>query len=109
MNENQYGFKKGSSTEAAVLNLVDKIEEAMKNEEHALGIFLDIQGAFDNIPHFAIEKALNKTAAKGMIAKWIMYMVKTRKINLTISGKKIQERYQKDVRKEESYRLSYGT
>ena len=36
MEKSQYGFKKGSSTEAAVLNLVDKIQEALKNEEHAM-------------------------------------------------------------------------
>ena len=89
LNKSQYGFKKGSSTEAAVLNLVNKIQEAMKNDEHALGIFLDIQGAFDNLPHFAIRKALNKTAARGMIGEWIMHMVMNRKINLRTAGKTI--------------------
>lgn len=95
MNKNQYGFKKGSSTEAAVLNLTNKIQEALKNDEHAIGIFLDIQGAFDNLPHCAISKALNTTAAKGMVADWIMHMIKNRQIILKTSGKSITRKITK--------------
>ena len=43
-SKHQYGFKKGSSTEAAILRLVNTIETVLKNGNVALGIFLDIEG-----------------------------------------------------------------
>ena len=95
MNKYQYGFRKGSSTEAAILNLVDKIQEALKNDEHVLGIFLDIQGAFDNLPYHAIRKALNRTAAKGMICDWIMDKIENRHIELKSSGTTISRKIPK--------------
>ena len=88
-SKHQHGFKAGSSTDTAVVNLIEKIENALKNGNHALGIFLDIEGAFDNLPFDSIEKALNKTEAKGQIANWIVYMIKNRSICLKMAGAEI--------------------
>ena len=82
----QYGFKKGSSTDAALLKLIDNIQEALKVGHHALGVFLDIEGAFDNLPHDSIKRALNQTKAKGMVSDWIVNMIKNRHIILKSSG-----------------------
>ena len=35
---------------------------------NALGVFLDINGAFDNLPFHAIKQALEETDAKGQIS-----------------------------------------
>ena len=48
MSNDQYGFRKGRSTATAVSALVDKIERNILREKYALGVFLDIEGAFDN-------------------------------------------------------------
>ena len=52
----------------------------------ALGIFLDIQGAFDNIPFVAIKRALEKTKAKGNVSNWILHFITTRKLKLNLQG-----------------------
>ena len=52
-------------TNAPVHKLVHKIERAILNSGMALGTFLDIEGAFDNVAFHAIEKALNKKCSSG--------------------------------------------
>ena len=46
---NQYGFRKNHSTDYALINLCDKIVNALSNKEHMIGIFLDLSKAFDTI------------------------------------------------------------
>jgi ribonuclease HI len=86
LSPKQYGFRKGSSTESAILKLVSQIESALKIGNFALGIFLDIQGAFDNVPFIAIKRALEKTKAKGNVSNWILYLIKSRKLKLNLKG-----------------------
>ena len=73
-----------------------------------MGVFFDIQGAFDNIPIQSIKRALNKTSAKGMVADWIINMISNRKMELNWGNIKINRTIQKGCHKGESYRLSYG-
>ena len=89
INKNQYGFRRGHATDTAILNLVNKIQRALKRGNHALGIFLDIEGAFDNLPFEAIKKALDKTEAKGQVSNWIINMIKNRYITLKLGSTSI--------------------
>ncbi len=86
LSHKQYGFKKGSGTESAILKLVSIIESALKVGNYAFGIFLDIEGAFDNIPFTAIKRALEKTKAKGNVSNWILHFISTRKLKLNLKG-----------------------
>ena len=56
---NQHGFRVGESTESALHQLVTKIEKTIVEGQFALGIFLDIEGAFDNFSFKSITEALN--------------------------------------------------
>ena len=78
MKKSQFGFRAGLSTDTATFNLMTKVELSLKQNHHALGVFLDIEGAFDSIPHTTIKKTLDKTEAKGMVSNWIQYMVQNR-------------------------------
>ena len=40
LHDNQYGFRKKSSTHVALLNFIDKVMEAIENCEYALGVLL---------------------------------------------------------------------
>ena len=86
LSPKQYGFRKGSSTESAILKLVSKIESALKIGNFSLGIFLDIAGAFDNIPFIAIKRALEKSKAKGNVSNWILHLITSRKLKLNLKG-----------------------
>ena len=48
LSASQYGFRAGVSTETALHELVHRVEHCLVRKQPALGIFLDIVGAFDN-------------------------------------------------------------
>jgi len=48
LNNSQNAYLAGKSTETALHNLVQRIERAINNKEYALGVFLDIEAAFNN-------------------------------------------------------------
>ena len=47
IHKNQHGFQKGKSTETAISKTVNVIENHMNQGKYCIGLFLDIQGAFD--------------------------------------------------------------
>ena len=49
MHKNQHAFRKGRSTETALSDTVDILESEVLRKGHAVGVFLDIEGAFDNL------------------------------------------------------------
>lgn len=46
---NQYGFRKGKSTEDAVLDLTEFITKSVDNNLKCTGLFLDLSKAFDTV------------------------------------------------------------
>ena len=56
----QHAFQAGKSTESALHHLVGQIEKALDGGEYALGVFFNIQRAFDNTPITSIKKALHE-------------------------------------------------
>ena len=86
LSKKQYGFKRGSSTTAAIHKLVRKLEMAILNKGMALGTFLDIEGAFDNVSFGAINRALKKNCNSTKVNQWIMSMIHGRKTKVELQG-----------------------
>ena len=86
LSKKQFGFRRGSSTIAAVHKLVRKLEFAILNQGMALGTFLDVEGAFDNVSFDSIEEALNSKCASRGVNRWIMSMIRNRKIHVELQG-----------------------
>jgi hypothetical protein len=61
--------------------LVDNIEMLRSLNTPGLIIFLDIKGAFDNVPYAALEETLQNPArhVEPEIARWIMHLLRTRR------------------------------
>ena len=51
MNKNQHGIKSDHSTYMALVVMPENITNVLDNGEYAIGIFLDLQKAFDNVDH----------------------------------------------------------
>ena len=47
----QFGFRKGYSTEQAVLEITDNLNSAIDNKQITCGLFLDFSKAFDTVNH----------------------------------------------------------
>ena len=51
LSNNQYGFRAGPLTQQVVIELVDKISQAIERKEYTVGLFLDLSKAFDTVNH----------------------------------------------------------
>ena len=55
----QFGFRKNHSTSQAVMEVVDSIYQHYDNREVTMGIYLDLQKAFDTVNHAILIEKLN--------------------------------------------------
>ena len=88
LNKRQYGFVRGASTETALHKILHKIEKTIINSGLALGTFLDVEGAFDNVAFSAIEKALHRKCESPIVTKWIMDLIRNRSTTVELNGHK---------------------
>ena len=63
--DKQFGFRKNHSTTHALNYSVSQIQEGIKNNEHVLGIFIDLSKAFDTIDHSILLKKLEHYGIRG--------------------------------------------
>ena len=59
LNKNQFGFRKGLSTENAIIHFIDKIYTGLENRQHTVAIFMDLSKAFDVLDHQTLAINLN--------------------------------------------------
>ena len=86
ISKKQFGFKRGYSTTAAVHKIVRSLETAILNKGMALGTFLDIEGAFDNVSFDAIGRALTHNCNSTGVTQWILSMIHNRTITVELQG-----------------------
>ena len=80
---NQFGFRKGHSTDLAIIQLLDKITESFANKEHLIGIFMDLSKAFDTIDHDILIYKLKRYGVHGLALSWIIdYLIENNIIQI---------------------------
>ena len=52
----QFGFQEGHSTEHAIIQLIDQINNYFEKNHFTLGIFIDLKKAFDTVGHAILIK-----------------------------------------------------
>ncbi len=84
----QHAFRKGRSTESALSNMAEHIESALVKNEFALGVFLDIQGAFDNVQPESIIQGMRDKDIEEHFIRWYEHYLRNRKIEFMHQGVK---------------------
>lgn len=84
--EFQFGFRKKRSTQMALLILVDKIINALENDEFAVGIFLDFSKAFDTVDHTILLNKLDHYGVRGNSLSWLKSYLCNREQFTTFQG-----------------------
>ena len=69
--EHQYGFRKGHSTNHAVITLVERVAKALDTGKIVVGVYLDIRKAFDAIDHPILLRKLYSLGIRGNLYTWI--------------------------------------
>jgi ribonuclease HI len=86
LSDSQHAFRKGRSTESALSNMTEYIEYALANGEYALGVFLDIQGAFDNVKPSSIVQGMKDKGIDSSIIKWYNHYLRNRAVTVSYKG-----------------------
>ena len=86
IHNKQHGFTKGKSTESAISNTVDCIEQSLFENEHCLGLFLDISSAFDSISIHHIRQTLLDHKAESDFVEWYYSYLGDRHLEVELHG-----------------------
>ena len=52
----QFGYRKGQSTQHALIELTNSIYDSFNENKYTLGVFIDLSKAFDTVNHKIILK-----------------------------------------------------
>ena len=74
----QNAFRKGQSCDIALSEVVDKVESGIMRDQYALGVFLDIQGAFDNVSWTKVIQLMHARGFPGRLTQWYAHFLQNR-------------------------------
>ena len=71
----QHAYQRGKSTITLLHDVVYNIEKAFSQKQSGLGVFLDIEGAFDSVSFDSIMEAARAHGIPSIISSWIHAML----------------------------------
>ena len=75
----QFGFRKGYSTDHALIKLTDSIYDSFNQNKYILGVFIDSSKAFDTVDDNILIDKLNSYGIKNNSLKWFSSYLSNRK------------------------------
>ena len=90
IHQMQHGFTKGKSTESAISNTADFIEQHLFEGLHCLGLFLDISSAFDSISIDHIRDSLLEHDADAEFVAWYYSYLGNRLLQVDLHGERAE-------------------
>jgi len=82
----QFGFRENHSTNHAIISIIQKIQDAIKNNTFAIGVFIDLQKAFDTVNHSILLEKLNHYGISGISNTWFKSYLTDRQQFVSIGG-----------------------
>lgn len=90
LHRKQHAFQDGKSCMSALNDLVSRAEESLESKEIALCAFLDIEGAFDNVSHAAIGRAVSGRGTPPVICRWVDVLLGGRSVRASLMEETIE-------------------
>lgn len=87
----QYGFRKGHSTQHAILDIISDIQTNMNRRLLSFWVFVDLKKAFDTVDHEILLNRLNHYAFRGIVNDWFSPYLNNRK-QKTQAGQHISDK-----------------
>ena len=79
LDKHQYGFRKGHSTDLAMVTVNDYILKALEDKDSVLAVYMDLSKAFDVLDHKILLKKLLCYGIRGPAYDWIKSYLSNRK------------------------------
>lgn len=86
LNDCQFGFRKGHSTEQAIIEITDNLKWAIDNNLYSCGVFLDFAKAFDTVDHSILLMKLWKYGFRGTPHSWFTSYLSDRYQKVTVGN-----------------------
>ena len=86
LHHNQHAYQAGKSVETALHQLMVWMEKVLDLQETALGVFLDIEKAFNNTSYDSMCAALFKHWVDYTIIQWIRATLEGHRAVVTLDG-----------------------
>ena len=84
--EQQFGFRNNHSTNHALIQITEKIRQALDKNKYACGTFIDLQKAFDTVNHEILLKKLEHYGIRGIPNNWFRSFLTERYQFTTVSN-----------------------
>jgi hypothetical protein len=66
----QFGFRKNYSTTLALIEVIDNLIQNLENGNMSVGIYLDLQKAFDTVDHRILLTKIYNYGIRGTVFNW---------------------------------------
>ena len=82
-----FGFQEGHSTEHAIMQLIDNINNSFEKNHFTLGVFIDLSKAFDTVDHYILITILKQYGIQGNNIRWFESCLSSRKKHIAYNNK----------------------
>ena len=84
----QFGFRKSLSTTHALISMVEQIRQCLDEGNVAVGIFVDLQKAFDTVDHQILCHKLKHYGIRGIANQWFSSYLSSRTQYVSVASSK---------------------
>ncbi len=87
ISQHQFGFLKNTSTEHALINIIESIYKNLEGKESTISVFLDLSKAFDVVDHGILLHKLSYYGVRGFPYQWFCSYLNNRSHYVKINDK----------------------
>ena len=87
----QYRFRRGHSTQQAIITLIDKITKSVNSDDFVISVFIDLKQAFDCVPTNILLAKLQAYGIRGDYIKWFPSYLTDRTQYVNFNGEESAE------------------
>ena len=84
--EHQFGFRKGYSTEHALMSITEEIKKNLNQKMFSCGVFVDLEKAFDTVNHKILLRKLKYYGLRNNSLSWFASYLQNRWQHVTLNG-----------------------
>ena len=86
LSANQFGFRKGFSTESAIIQFINNVHNGLNKRNHTVAIFMDLSKAFDVLDHNILYKKLEHYGFRGKFLDLLVSFISNRNYFVSANG-----------------------